>query len=101
MSKSSDHEIPELHTNPWPGPCLSQPLNMPHGMTEPEASDLWAMRNTWEKFYLISFVSDVWRACRLGNSNMNPITADTAGELRGLIWVDYVAWQQEAERHNR
>lgn len=80
------------------GPCLDQPLNVPPGMTDQEAADLWAMRNVWERFYLISFASDVWRASRVGTSGQYTITADSAGELRGLVWADYVAWQREAQR---
>ena len=69
--------------------------NLPHGMTSEEATDLFQLRCTWDKYYGIAFSDDVWKAHRLGAGAPWNITADTAEELRGLIWADYSAWQAE------
>lgn len=74
------------------GPCLDQPLNQPPDMTPAEATSLWTLRNTWGTYYGISFVSDVWRAYRLG-AVTRQITADTSEELSGLIWADFTHWK--------
>lgn len=78
------------------GPCLDQPLNAPHGMTDAEASALWGLRNSWGTYYGVSFSGDEWRAHRLGTGAHFAITADTSEELSGLIWADYQAWRAES-----
>jgi hypothetical protein len=70
------------------GPCLDKPLNQPHGMTPEEATSLFHLRCIWGDRYGISFTSKVWRAHRLGSGAPWNITAGTAEELRGLIWLD-------------
>jgi hypothetical protein len=80
------------------GPCLDRPLNQPHGMTPEEATSLFHLRCIWSDRYGISFTSKVWRAHRLGSGAPWNITAGTAEELRGLIWLDYRAWQAEARK---
>jgi hypothetical protein len=82
------------------GPCLSpdqMTRNQPHGMTSEEASDLFQLRCTWDKYYGISFSDSVWKAYRLGSGATQWLTADTSQELKGLLWTDYVAWQRDTE----
>jgi hypothetical protein len=80
------------------GPCLDRPLNAPHGMTPEEATSLFHLRCIWGDRYGISFAGKQWKAHRLGLGAPFNITAPTAEELRGLIYLDYRAWQADARR---
>lgn len=80
------------------GPCLDRPLNVPHGMTGDEATALFHLRCIWGDRYGISFAGKQWKAHRLGAGAPWNITAGTAEELRGKVYLDYRAWQAEARR---
>jgi hypothetical protein len=67
-------------------------------MTSEEATDLFQLRCTWDKYYGILFSDNVWRAHRLGTGAPWNITADTAPELRGLIGEDFKEWQASNQR---
>jgi hypothetical protein len=69
-------------------------------MTSEQATDLFNLRCTWDRYYLVNFAGDVWRASRLGTAATFTITADTARELRGLIWSDYSESNREAEKRS-
>jgi hypothetical protein len=80
------------------GPCLSRPLNRPHGMSGEEATSLFHLRCIWGDRYGISFTSKGWAAHRLGTGARWDIRAETGAELRGKIWADYREWEAEARR---
>jgi hypothetical protein len=69
-------------------------------MTSEEATDLFNLRCTWDRYYLVNFAGDAWRASRLGTAATFTITANTAEELRGLIWSDYSEWTRGAGKHS-
>jgi hypothetical protein len=80
------------------GPCLSRPLNQPHGMSAEDASALFKMRCVWGDRYGISFSGGQWKAHRLGLGAPWNITADSPESLRNLIGEDYRLWQLETRR---
>jgi hypothetical protein len=80
------------------GPCLSRPLNQPHGMSQEDATSLFQMRCIWGDRYGISYSGGQWKAHRLGNGAPFNITASTADELNNHIGEDYRQWVAEARR---
>lgn len=81
-----------------PGPCLSGPLNQPHGMTPEEATSLFHLRCIWGDRYSVSFSGGEWKAHRVGSGAPWDIKARTAGTLKNQIGEDYRQWQAEARR---
>jgi hypothetical protein len=79
------------------GPCLSKPMNQPHGITSEEATSLLVLRRAWQGTYEINFTTGTWRASRNGSA-LAVITADTPEELRRLIYSDDMNKRQEARQ---
>jgi hypothetical protein len=80
------------------GPCLTGPLNQPHGMTPEEATALFHLRCIWADRYGISYGGKQWKAHRLGTGAPWNITAPTAEGLRNLIGEDFRQWQIESRK---
>jgi hypothetical protein len=77
------------------GPCLSRPLNQPHGMSAEDATSLWHLRCLWGDRYQVTYAAGIWHAARLGSFGTFDIDADSAIELRSLISEHYQVWQAE------
>jgi hypothetical protein len=80
------------------GPCLSRPLDQPHGISAEDATSLFHLRCVWGDRYQIAHACGSWHAARLGTFGKFSITADTAEVLRSLIGEDYQQWQAESRK---